>query len=106
MTFVHLAGKHALKFQLLHLGLHPIEILGDGLYDFRFLFLDCQLQHILRVGEAGMQSVERFYDVFEVGSLTAQGLCFFRIAPDIRIFQFPADLFESVTLFSVVKGTP
>jgi len=53
-----------------------------------------------------MQTVEGIYDVLQVGSLAAQGLGFFRIAPDIRVFKFPAYFFQTITLFSVVKGTP
>ena len=106
MTLVHFTGEHSLEFKPLHLGLHLVEFLGDRCHDIGFFLLDRQFQHFLCVGKPGLQPVERIYNVFETGSFPTQGLCFFRITPDIGIFKLPADLFQTITLFSVVKDTP
>jgi len=44
--------------------------------------------------------------VLEVSALPAQRLGEFGVVPDFRVFQFPVDFFEAVTLVSVVKDTP
>jgi hypothetical protein len=41
-----------------------------------------------------------------LGALLTQGLCLFRIVPDIRVFEFPAYLFQTFFLFIEVKDTP
>ena len=106
MTLVHFTGEHSLEFKLLDPGLHLVEFFCDRLHDIRFFLLDRQLQHFLCVGKPGREFVECIYNVFQIGSFPAQGLCFFRITPDIRVFQLPAYLFQTITLFSVVKDTP
>jgi hypothetical protein len=95
-----------LKLELLDFLLHFPEVTADPFGNFGILFLDCHRQHLAGVGKAQGQIVQRGYDGGQAGSLTAQCLRLFGIAPDVGIFQLPVYFFEPVVLVCVVKDTP
>jgi hypothetical protein len=53
-----------------------------------------------------VEFVQGLDDGLQAGAFPAQRLGFFGIVPDIWVFQFPAYLFETVALVSIVKDTP
>jgi len=46
------------------------------------------------------------HHAFQPRAFLPQGLCLFRIVPDVRVFQLPAYLFEPFLLLGKVKDTP
>jgi hypothetical protein len=44
--------------------------------------------------------------LFQAGAFTAEFLGFFRLIPDVRIFQFPYYFIKAFALDVIVKGTP
>ncbi len=69
-------------------------------------FLNSQFQHFTCIVQAVGQFIQRGDDGFQPSPLTTQFLGFFRVVPDVRIFQFPAYFLQPVTLVRVVKDTP
>ena len=106
MARIHLTGKHALKFQLLDIGLHALEVCGDYRQHLLVLFLDCQFQHFTGISKAMLQAVQGRYDGIQPGSLTSQALRVLRFIPDRGVFKLAIDFLQAVAFPGIVKDTP
>jgi hypothetical protein len=57
------------------------------------LFFNRQFEHFSRIDQTGLEFVQGSNDRFQPRALTPKRLGFFRVTPDVRVFEFPADLF-------------
>jgi len=103
---VHLAGEHALEFELRDLAFQAAHVLLDRL-DGALVGLGlCQLEQFPGFRDPAAQPVERPDDRFELGALAAEFLRPLRLLPDGGILEFPQDLGEALAAALVVKDTP
>jgi hypothetical protein len=103
---IHLAGEHALEFQgfdfarqRVHVGSNrpcgAFVVLGGG-----------QLQQFVGAAEAVCQAADAGDDLVKLCAFLAELLGPLGVVPDIGVFQFAADFFETFALRLVVKDTP
>jgi hypothetical protein len=53
-----------------------------------------------------IQTAQQVDDLFQAGAFAAEFLGFFRLIPDVRVFQFPNYFIKAFALDLIVKGTP
>jgi len=82
---VHLAGKHALEFELLDLLRKPHRIRFDLIRGTRIRFGLGKLQKLRAVAQATRELVQGADDLLEFGALLAELLCPFRVVPDLGL---------------------
>jgi hypothetical protein len=102
---IHLAGKHAVEFQLLDVALERREIAFDRLCSRFVVLFDGQVQQLAGVLQAVAHAIERSHDLLQAGAFASQLLGLVRRVPDRGIFQLPAYLGEPLALGVVLKGT-
>ncbi|GKR09200.1 hypothetical protein KAM472_04580 [Aeromonas caviae] len=101
-----LTGEHATELEIHQLGLQLVRFdhgFVEGLFVFAF---DGQADQHLDVIDALGQGIDGADDVLQGDALLAQRLCALGFVPDIRLFQLGIDLFQTLFLGVIVKGTP
>ena len=103
---IHLAGEHALEFELLDMLRQPFDVGGNRLGRAVVLFGLGQFEQFVGAVQALVERADAVDDLVERSALLAELLCAFRVVPDVRIFQFATDFLETFALGVVVKDTP
>ncbi|GAC1299296.1 MAG: hypothetical protein NVS9B2_11350 [Steroidobacteraceae bacterium] len=68
---VHLAGEHALKFELLDLETQPVDIGLDSLHRAKVGLFGRQFQKLRRIAQSALEAIQTAYDLLELGALPA-----------------------------------
>jgi hypothetical protein len=103
---VHLTREHALEFELLELRIAAGEVLLDRLHHAVVGVGFGHVEQFSGLVEPAAQLVERVDDRFELAALPAEFLRALRLLPDGRVFEFPQDFGEPLSLARIVKDTP
>ena len=103
---IQFAGEHALEFQLLDVGVETFHVGDDGQCGVFVVFALGQFQQFTGLAQSILQGGNAVDVLLKAGTLAAQGLGVFGVAPDIRVFQFPVYFFQALALGFVVKDTP
>jgi hypothetical protein len=103
---IHLAGEHALEFQLLHALGVAFDVDHDGLCRVLVVFHLDQFEELVRALEAFGQFTDAVDGLVEQRTLAAEGLRALAVVPDIGAFEFAVDFFQTLFLGVVVKDTP
>jgi len=102
---VHLAGKHALEFQLFDLGGQTIDVRLD-FFDCRGIRLgNGQFQEFRGVAQCALQTVEAADDLLELGPLLSQFLGAVPACPRFRVARVLALLPAALVFVVVIKDT-
>jgi hypothetical protein len=103
---VHLAAKHTFEFQAPYAGLERIgfalDVEGGGF----IVFTLGKLEQLSRIADGGVSAIEFLELCREPRALLAELLGALGRAPDSRVFEFAAYLFEAFFLAVVLKETP
>ena len=103
---VQFAGEHALEFELVDAARVALDIRLDRQRGVVvFLHFD-QFQELFRAGQAVFQIADAVDGLVEQRALATQRLRAFGVVPDIRIFQFAVDFFQTLGFGVIVKDTP
>jgi hypothetical protein len=103
---VHLAGEHALEFELLDACGKTIDILRDRGDRIVVVFADGEIEQVAGFGQRVGQAADAADDAFEIRAFFAKVLCTLRVVPDARVFQLARDFLETFRLDVEVKDTP
>ena len=86
---VHLAGEHALEFELLDVALERADVALDRLRGGLVVLFDGQVQQLAGVLQAVGHAIERADDLLQAGALAPQLLGLVRRVPDRRDLPAP-----------------
>ena len=103
---IHLAGEHALEFELVDFRGELIDIVGDCSDRAFVVFADRKIEQIAGLAERIGQRADAADDALEIRAFLAEILRALRVVPDVRIFEFARDFFEPLGLHIEVKDTP
>jgi hypothetical protein len=103
---IHLAGEHALEFELVDAARITLDVLDDRVGGVLVVFQFDQLEQFARADEAFAQVADPVDRLVQQRTLAAQRLRAFGVVPDIGVFQFAVDFFQTLDLGVVVKETP
>jgi len=103
---VHLAREHAAKFEVRHLDLIVAQVAHHGGNRLIVLLGHRQIQQFPGFVETGIQFSQGQHHRLQGGALASQGLGQLGPAPDIRLFEFPLDLDQTLGFVIEVKDTP
>jgi len=103
---VHLAGEHALEFQLLDVLLVALHVGHHRQGGVLVLLALGQFQQFGRTAQAIQHHGDAADGLVEHGALAAQGLGALRVVPDVGQLQLAIDFFQTLLLGVVVKDTP
>jgi hypothetical protein len=79
---VHLARKHALEFELLHVAAEPIGIQLDLFRRGQIAFFGREIEQFTGVGEPPREPIQAADHQFEFGALLAEFLRAIRLVPN------------------------
>jgi hypothetical protein len=103
---IHLAGEHALEFQLLDAACITLHVVDHGLRSLLVVLHLGEVQQFVRAGEALAQRADAGDGLVQQRALAAKRLRPFGVVPDVRAFEFAIDFFQTLDLGVVVKDTP
>jgi hypothetical protein len=103
---IHLAGEHALEFELLDLHGQPVDIARYGFGGAGIVLGFGQLEKLIRAAQAFAERTDAVDDAVKLRALLAELLRTLRIVPDVRVFELAAYFLEPIALGIVVKDTP
>jgi hypothetical protein len=83
---IHLAGKHALKFELLDRAAQVRDVGFDFAGGALIALFGREIDEFPRVGESAREAVESADDLLEFGALPAEILRAFRLVPNTGLF--------------------
>jgi hypothetical protein len=102
---VHLAGKHALKFEFLDLETQAIDVGLDLLSRCRIGFLLGQIQKFRRIAQAPLQAVQAADHLLEFGAFLAQFLSTLRVIPNAGLLELALYFLQALMPIVVIKDT-
>ena len=103
---VHLAGEHALEFELLDFRGEAVDIVRDRGGRAFVVLADRKIEQIAGLAERIGQRADAADDAFERRALLAEVLRALRVVPDVGVFELARDFFEAFGLRIEVKDTP
>jgi hypothetical protein len=103
---IHLAGEHALEFQLFDALGVALDVRDDRVRGVLVVFHLDQFEQLVRAGQAFGQFTDAVDGLVEQRALAAQGLRACGVVPDVRAFEFAVDFFQTLLAGVVVKDTP
>jgi hypothetical protein len=103
---VHLSGKHPPKLEAPDIGHHAFHILDDIRERTLVLFSLSKREQFARVLNGLIEPGKRLHYALEFSALLAEVLSTLGVRPNVARFELSIDLFETLALFLVVKGTP
>jgi hypothetical protein len=103
---IHLAGEHALEFELFHLEGQEVDVGLDFPGGRGIRLLGGQLQQFRRVAQRAGEAVEAADDLLELGAFLPQFLRAVRIAPDAGLFELALYFLQAFVFVVVIKDTP
>jgi len=102
---VHLAGKHALKLELLDLETQAIDVRLDFLGRAGIGFFRGEIEKFRRIAQALLQPVQAADDLFEFGALLAQFLSAIRVIPNAGLLELALYFLQALVPIVVIKDT-
>jgi len=102
---VHLAGKHALEFEMLDIARQTVDIGFDLFGSLQIGFLGCKVDELRGIVQSALQFVETVDDLFELRTLFTQFLRALRLVPDPGLFEFAGYFLKALVLVVVIKDT-
>jgi hypothetical protein len=105
IVVIHFTGKHSPKFEARQLTLESLQILCDFIDGRTVVFLFGKRQQVGCLYKASGKRVEIGNDPLQLRAFLAERLGTRRIIPDVRLFQFPLDLGQSLGFVFIVKDT-
>jgi hypothetical protein len=103
---IHLAGEHALEFQLLHALGVAFDVGHDRVRSVLVVFHLDEFEQLVRAFQPFGQVADPVDGLVEQRPFAAQGLRPGGVVPDVGAFQFTVDFFQALALGVVVKDTP
>jgi hypothetical protein len=103
---IHLAGKHALEFELLDVRAEPVDIIRNSDGCAVVVLGLCQFEQFIGTGQTVAKRANAVDDPVERGAFLAQLLGPFRVVPDVRVLELAGYFLETLALGVVVKDTP
>jgi hypothetical protein len=103
---IHLAGEHALEFQLLDPARIALYVVDDGLRRFLVVLHLGQFQQFAGAGQAVGQRADAGNGLVQQRAFAAERLRTLRVVPDVGTFEFAIDFFQTLYFCVVVKDTP
>jgi hypothetical protein len=103
---IHLAGEHPGEFQLLDPARITLDVGDDRVGGVLVVFHLDQVEQFGRAFEALGQFTDAVDGFFQRRTLATQRLRAGGVVPDVGIFQFAIDFFQTLDLGVVVKDTP
>jgi len=102
---VHLAGKHALKFEPFDFAAQPRNVGFDLIGGTLVGLFGGKLEQFSAVFEPPRQAVQTSHDLFEFGALFAELLRAVRVIPDSGLLEFARYFLEAFVFIVVIKDT-
>jgi hypothetical protein len=103
---IHLAGEHALEFQLLDAARIALDVVDHGLRGLLVVLHLGQIEQLAGAGDAFCQRADAGDGLVQQRAFAAQRLRPFGVVPDVGAFQFAIDFFQTLDFRVVVKDTP
>jgi len=102
---VHLAGKHALELETLHLGGQSPRIGFDLPGSACIGFLGRQFRKLTRIAQPARQLIQTRDDLLELRALPAKILRAIRVVPNAGLFELAGYFLQPLVLVLVIKDT-
>jgi hypothetical protein len=102
---IHLAGEHALEFQLLDLEGQPRGVGLDPLDGVRIRLGRGQIQQLGGIGQGAFEPIETADDLLELGAFLSQLLGAVRVAPNTGLLELALYFLQPLVLVVVIKDT-
>jgi hypothetical protein len=102
---IHLAGEHALEFQLLDLEGQSLGVRLDSLDGVRIGLGRGQIQELGGIGQGAREPIETADDLLELGAFLAQFLRAVRVIPNTRLLELALYFLQPLVLVVVIKDT-
>jgi hypothetical protein len=103
---IHLAGEHALEFDLLDVRGESVEVGGNRLGGAVVLLGFGQVEQFAGPGQAVAERANAIDDPVERSAFLAELLRPLRVVPDVWVLELPGYFLETLALGVVVKDTP
>jgi hypothetical protein len=103
---VHLAGEHALEFELFDARGKLVDVVRDRCDRAFVVFVDRKIEQIAGFGQRVGQTADAADDALEARAFLAEILRALRVVPDVRVFELAGDFLETLGLGIEVKDTP
>jgi hypothetical protein len=102
---IHLAGEHALEFQLLDFEGQSLGVGLDSLDGVRIRLGRGQIQQLGGIGQGAFEPIESADDLLELGSLLSQFLRAVRDVPNTGLLELALYFLQPLVLIVVIKDT-
>jgi hypothetical protein len=102
---IHLAGEHALEFQLLDLEGQSLGVGLDSIDGVRIRLGRGQIQQLGRIGQGAREPIESADDLLELGAFLSQFLRAVRVVPDTGLLELALYFLQPLVLIVVIKDT-
>jgi hypothetical protein len=102
---IHLAGEHALEFELLDLEGQSLGVGLDSLDGMQIRLCRGQIQQLPRIAQGARESIETADDLLELGAFFSQFLRTVRIAPNAGLLELALYFLQPLVLVIVIKDT-
>jgi hypothetical protein len=103
---IHLAGEHALEFQLFDAARIALDVVDHGLRGLLVVLHLGEVEQLAGAGEAFGQAADAVDGLVEQRALAAERLRAFGVVPDVGALEFSVDFFQTLYFRVVVKDTP
>ncbi len=103
---IHLAGEHALEFELVDAARVTLDVLDDRIRGVLVVFQLDEVQQFAGADQAFAQVADAVDGLVQQRAFAAQRLRAFGVVPDVGTFQLAIDFFQTLDLGVVVKDTP
>jgi hypothetical protein len=103
---IHLAGEHALEFQLLDAARIALDVFDHGLCGLLVVLHLGQVQQLTGAGQPFGQRADAGDGLVQQRTFAAERLRPFGVVPDVGAFEFAIDFFQTLYFRVVVKDTP
>jgi hypothetical protein len=102
---VHLARKHALKFECFDLEAQTINVGLDFLCGPGIRLFGGHLQEFRGIAQRALEAIQAAYDLLELGPLPAEFLSAIRVVPDAGLFELALYFLQTFVFVVVIKDT-
>ena len=102
---IHLAGEHALEFQLLDLEGQSLGVGLDSLDGVRIRLGRGQIQQLSGIGQGALEPIKTADDLLELGAFLSQFLGAIGIVPDAWLLELALYFLKTFEFVVVIKDT-
>jgi len=103
---VHLAGEHALEFELFDVCGQAIDVARHRFGGAGVVLRLGEVQQLIGAVQPFAERANAIDDAVELSTLLAELLRALRVVPDVRVFELASYFLEPIALDVVVKDTP